>query len=98
MMVQCWKCQRAVEISEVRVGLRDTCPQCEADLHVCRNCKFHDPGKHNQCAEPQAEWVRDKESSNHCDYFSPENAPSPSRGLSPEAERARKKFDSLFKI
>ncbi len=48
-----------------------TCPQCGSDLHCCLNCRFYDPAKHNQCAEPQAEWVRDKESANSCDYFWP---------------------------
>ena len=79
------------------MGTRDTCPQCDADLHCCRNCRFYDPGKHNQCAEPQAEWVRDKEASNYCDYFSP-NPVLLARGRRPasQADDAKRKFDSLF--
>jgi hypothetical protein len=81
-----------------RVLIRDTCPKCDYDLHVCRNCRFYDPAKHNQCAETQAEWVRDKEASNYCDYFPPNQILSAGkRSMSPE-ENAKKKFDSLFKI
>jgi hypothetical protein len=94
----CWKCGNAIDYAPgVRVGTRDTCPHCDSDLHSCRNCRHYDPAKHNQCAETQAEWVRDKEASNYCDYFSPggsrrSGAPAPNG-----ADDAKKKFDSLFK-
>ncbi len=52
-----------------RVGRRDTCPHCHVDLHACRQCGFYDPRVYNECREPQAERVLDKERSNFCDYF-----------------------------
>ncbi len=82
-----------------RVTSRVTCTNCDADLHCCRNCRFYDPGKHNQCAEPQAEWVRDKEASNYCDYFQP-NPVLLAKGSGPGTAKendARTRFDSLFK-
>jgi hypothetical protein len=95
-MFSCWKCGQSVELpAGGRVGQRDSCPQCDSDLHSCRNCRFYDPGKHNQCSEPQAEWVRDKEAANYCDYFAPRLASS---RASSAAEDVRRKFDSLFKI
>ena len=98
MSVQCWKCGETVQLSAgSRVGSRDTCPRCASDLHSCRNCDFYDPSKNNQCSEPQAEWVRDKEAANYCDYYRPNPALTRgSRATSP-AEGAKKKFDSLFK-
>jgi len=78
---------------------RDTCPACDTDLHCCRNCRFYDPGKHNECTETQAEWVRDKEASNYCDYFQPNPvllAKGSGQGASKQND-ARSKFDSLFK-
>jgi hypothetical protein len=93
----CWKCGENVELTPgTRVGARDACPRCDSDLHSCRNCRHYDPAKHNQCAEPQAEWVRDKEASNYCDYFSPGTSSRTARGSS-TTEDAKKKFDSLFK-
>ena len=100
MQFNCWKCGGAIELpGGSRVGARDACPKCGTDLHSCRNCQFFDPGKHNQCAEPQAEWVRDKEAANYCDYFRP-NPTLLARGSRPasKADGAKKKFDSLFKV
>jgi hypothetical protein len=95
----CWKCGSAIDVaSGSRVGTRDACPRCDADLHSCRNCRHFDPARHNQCLETQAEWVRDKEASNYCDYFSPggPSRGSGARSISP-ADDVRKKFDDLFK-
>jgi hypothetical protein len=97
MLFNCWKCGEKVTYpSGSRVGTRDTCPKCDSDLHCCHNCHFYDPGKHNQCAEPQAEWVRDKEAANYCDYFQP-NPILMARETSSKADDAKKKFSSLFK-
>jgi hypothetical protein len=95
----CWKCGETVALPPGgRVGTRDACPRCDSDFHSCRNCRHYDPAKHNQCAEPQAEWVGDKEASNYCDYFSPNAAArTASRASSPVSD-VKKKFDSLFKI
>jgi hypothetical protein len=98
MQSNCWKCGTAISLdSGSKVGKRETCPKCDADLHSCRNCQFYDLGKHNQCAEPQAEWVRDKEAANYCDYFSPNTGLGAVRPSSPSQD-VKKKFDSLFKF
>ena len=97
MRLSCWKCGEAIELAVgSRVGTRDTCSHCDADLHCCRNCRLYDPGKHNQCAETQAEWVGDKEAANYCDYFSPHPGLG-ARKRSSTPQDAKKKFDSLFK-
>jgi predicted nucleic acid-binding Zn-ribbon protein len=64
----CHRCTAVLEIGE-RVGRRDACPRCGADLHCCRNCAFHSPGAHNDCREPLAERQVDKERANFCEYF-----------------------------
>lgn len=92
MVFHCWKCGERIEYpTGSRVGRRDTCPQCDSDLHSCRNCRFYDPSKSNQCAEPQAAWVRDKQSANLCEYYTP-NPTFLARGGSPasKADDARK--------
>ena len=97
MQFSCWKCAQLIDLPPAsRVGSRDTCPRCDRDLHSCRNCNFYDPSKHNQCSEPQAEWVRDKEAANYCDFYRPN--PVLSAKSSPPSSDAKKKFDSLFKI
>ncbi|HET57155.1 MAG TPA: hypothetical protein ENN35_01785 [Deltaproteobacteria bacterium] len=99
MMVRCPYCGEPVG-ENAGIGFRDTCGRCGRDLHVCRNCRFHDPGAYNECREPQAERVLDKDRANFCEYFAPLSDPSPAgtRGSSSGTEDdARKHLESLFK-
>jgi hypothetical protein len=65
----CFQCDKP--LTQVgKVGRSETCPYCGADLHVCRNCRFYEPGAYNDCRESQAERVLDKERANFCDFFS----------------------------
>ena len=94
----CHECGAAVKLPPgTKIARTEACPDCDADLHCCRNCRFFDPGRHNQCAETQAEWVQEKARANFCDYFEPRTG----IGLVPRAAAgaadARTKFDSLFK-
>jgi hypothetical protein len=96
--MNCWKCETEIEISPPeKITSRDSCPQCDRDLHVCRNCRFHDPNAHNECRETQAEWVRDKEKANYCDYFEPGNGNAWKTNNSTNARSAKSAFDKLFK-
>jgi len=98
MTLLCWKCGHQIQYpSGSRVANRDSCPKCDADLHACRNCRLYDPAKHNQCSEPQADWVRDKEAANYCDYFQPNLVLMAGNEPSSPPDNAKKKFDSLFK-
>lgn len=71
--MNCVNCGHTIQVVG-RVGKRDTCPRCDADLHTCLNCRFYDPAAHNQCRETQAEWERFKDKNNYCDYFEPATA------------------------
>lgn len=64
----CFSCGKSLSLS-AGVSRRDECPHCRADLHVCKNCQFYDSNAYNECREPQAEVVREKERSNFCDFF-----------------------------
>ena len=95
LAVQCFACGAAVErASGERVGFRDECPRCRADLHVCRNCAHHDPGAYNECREPGAERVSDRGRANRCDWFAPREGPA--SGAAAHAN-ARAKLEGLFK-
>ena len=77
MSYRCSKCSHEIPLSVgARVGRRDSCPQCGADLHSCLHCVHHDRSAYNECREPQAERVLDKERSNMCDYFTPYTGPA----------------------
>lgn len=93
--VRCFACNAEVALSPgERVGFRDVCNGCRADLHVCRNCRHHDPGAQNQCREAQTEWVPDRERANRCDWFAPGEGGGGARAA--EAAKARSSLDALF--
>jgi len=61
------------------VGRGARCERCGADLRCCDNCRFHDESAYNECGEPAAERVIDKDRANFCDYFSPTSVSARSR-------------------
>lgn len=67
--VVCFSCKKSLSYPD-KVGLREEC-DCRADVHVCKNCEFYDPKVYNECREPQAERVAEKERANRCEYFRP---------------------------
>ena len=91
--MNCFSCGAAIETGR-RVDFRAECPSCGSDAHVCLNCSHYDPGAYNQCREPQAEWVSNREKANRCEYFRPSGAWKTS---SKRTSDARAKLDSLFK-
>ena len=90
----CHFCGDRVEITG-RVMRKDVCANCGRDLHCCLQCRFHDPGRHNQCREPKSDMVRDRDKVNTCDYF--EFAGGEQKGGESEKDRARRRLDDLFK-
>ena len=92
-MAACHACGTEIPRAD-RVGRRETCARCGAELHCCRNCRFYAPGMHNDCAENQAERVVDKDRANFCDYF----ALGDGRQVAGDAGvAARSRLDELFK-
>jgi hypothetical protein len=89
----CWKCGHELDMS-VKVQRRDSCPSCDADLHVCKNCRFWDPGHHNECRENVEHFVRDREKANFCMSFTFKSTTDADRH---EADDARSRLEALFK-
>ena len=92
----CAKCKHILS-TEGKVSRTSICPHCGSYLHSCVNCKFYSPGSHNDCREPQADYVSDKRSSNFCDYFlfRETNAPQDS-SEGKYKKNAREQFNKLF--
>jgi len=66
----CWKCGTSIEGLPLPLSRLAKCPNCEAELHVCKLCEFYDEHVAEQCQETIADYVKDKESANFCEYFS----------------------------
>ncbi len=91
---KCYKCGSDLSALPLPISRRESCPKCVADVHVCKNCKHYDPKVYNECREPQAERVVDKEQSNFCDYFVLVGGKI---GAEESKEDVMKKLDGLFK-
>ena len=70
------------------------CPECRADLHCCRLCRFYDPRTIGRCTHDRAEPVEVKEKSNFCGHFRP--VPGAHDGSRHSDESAREALDALF--
>lgn len=104
--VVCAACAAAAVFDGV-VGRGARCQRCGADLRCCSNCRFYDASAYNECGEPSAERVVEKDRANFCDYFSPAAAAgaalgsrpgtsSPARAAVPDAAGADA-LESLFR-
>jgi hypothetical protein len=96
-MKRCHHCGRELPLV-AKISRTDGCPFCFSDLKCCLNCRLHDPGANNQCREPQAEWVSDKDKANFCEFFEYREVPAlASSGDAPsDVRRARDALESLF--
>jgi hypothetical protein len=94
--MRCFSCNALIELSAgERIGFADCCERCDADLHVCLNCRLHDPNAYNECRESSAERVRERDCANRCEYFSPGDHEA---GVVDSArDEARSALDDLFK-
>lgn len=91
----CHQCGAEIHVVE-RVGRRDSCPGCEAEVRCCLNCVFYDPQVSNACREPNVEPVRDKDAANFCDYFSLGNPAARPTVEPSHAADARARLEALF--
>jgi hypothetical protein len=90
----CWNCGRP--LGKADFGRESECPACTRSTRVCRNCGNFAPGRPNQCLEPMAERVLDKERANFCEWFEPTREPL--RGdAHGSADDLRKAAEALFK-
>jgi len=93
-VLYCWQCGTALPDVPLPVSRRESCPSCDADLHVCRQCEFYDTSAAKDCREPVADEVVDKERANACDYFRPRFGVMGTEN--DEAAAARAKLSALF--
>ncbi len=93
--INCYHCSAELDYKQGNVSRSDTCPQCGNDVRVCYNCMHYDESSYNECREPVAERIVNKDKSNFCDYFVVTGAGG--RAKTNKKEDALKKLDDLFK-
>jgi len=93
--IVCYRCGESLAALSLPLSMRDQCPNCSADIHVCKMCLHFDPRVARQCREDGADDVSDKERPGFCDWFKPsEDAFNPDRKS--EADAAKSALDALF--
>ena len=68
--VRCHVCSAELVFDDP-IGRSSRCEKCASDLRCCNNCRFYDRSAYNECSEPSAERVLEKDRANFCDFFSP---------------------------
>jgi hypothetical protein len=94
-MKRCHKCGKEWVSEKRQPSFKDYCASCSAYLHCCINCRFRNPGKHNQCEIPTTEWVGDRAGANFCEDFEFADTEAQT-GQVKTKEKARDAFDALF--
>ena len=92
MATSCYGCGASLRM-DGPVGRRTTCPECDADLHACMNCRHHDESSAHECREPQADHQVDKVASNACDLYQLGDGAARRR---PSSRAARDQLHALF--
>ena len=69
--IACYRCGASLSALSLPLSRRDQCPDCSADLHVCKMCINFDSAAPRKCREDGAEDVTEKERPNFCDWFKP---------------------------
>ena len=93
--VACRACGRGAEFDSV-VPRAAACDGCGADLRVCLNCTFYDDSAYNECNEPSADRVLDKDKANFCDLFRSAGGAAPAAGSKGSDDSALNELDKLF--
>jgi hypothetical protein len=94
---RCYNCGAAWEAPR-KPGFNERCPQCDAFLRCCLNCRLHDPGAAGQCRSSTTERVREKERPSFCEEFEfAQRSGGEQAEHKARSDSARARFDQLFK-
>jgi len=94
-VLRCWKCGADLKPVPRPFSRFAECPQCKAELHVCRMCRHYDRRYIGECSHEFADKVLVKDKGNLCGHFRP--SPHAFEGAAdPEKEKAQQALHSLF--
>ncbi len=70
MSLSCYKCEVDLNLDlNQDIPRSEECHSCYASLRCCMMCSFYDKQSYNECREPTADRIVDKEKANFCDHF-----------------------------
>lgn len=90
----CYNCKKSTGLDlNQNVSRHEECPHCYANMHCCKMCTYYDQSSYNECREPMANRILEKEKANFCDYYSIKG----SKDSEKNANDLLKAASSLFK-
>ncbi|GAB4010193.1 MAG: hypothetical protein Fur0010_02240 [Bdellovibrio sp.] len=77
METKCYRCGTvlALELNS-KVSRQEECPKCFSSIHCRKMCSFYEPKSYNECKEPVAQRIVDKEKNNFCEFFKLSSGPT----------------------
>lgn len=69
--LKCYRCGASLAALSLPLRRLEECPECTAELHVCRMCTHYAPRLPKACDEDDAPELQEKARANFCDYFKP---------------------------
>jgi hypothetical protein len=95
MSAKCYNCKEKLDFTVGKdLGRGENCIGCFASLRCCKMCNFYDTSAYNECREPTADRIVEKEKANFCDHF---KLSGPKKSNESEVESALDLANSLFK-
>jgi hypothetical protein len=67
----CWHCGAVIKPGQRPISRLAQCRVCQADLHVCRLCRYYNTRMTGYCDHDHAEPPLERERANFCQYFKP---------------------------
>ena len=90
------KCSSCGVQASTTINIASSCPNCNADLHTCRQCTYFDPGARFECSKPVTARIVNKNARNTCELFSPRTVVERETSSGAPTD-ARQAFAKLFK-
>jgi hypothetical protein len=90
------KCAACGAKAPPHITLSSTCPNCNAELHTCRQCTYFDPSARFECSKTIPARIVNKNARNTCDLFTPRTVVERETSSGAPTD-ARQAFAKLFK-
>jgi len=99
---RCWSCGGILPARELEVTFISHCPNCFADLHVCKNCVHFDTSSRFECRQELLSRMPRKDKNNECTFYELRRTVERQTGSAPverpvSNEDAREAFERLFR-
>ena len=90
------KCAACGAKAPPNIHFDSSCPNCNADLHTCRQCTSFDPSARFECSKPITARIMNKNARNTCELFAARIVVERETSSGPPTD-ARDAFAKLFK-